>query len=525
MNELVDQFGRPIRPKELLQEIASPVSGVRDLWYDTQATNLTPSKLAGTLAELRDGEVENFLTLASEMEEREAHYASVIGTRKNALAGLEPTVTAASEDQADLDLAEEIRELTERPEFSFLVEDLLDALSKGYSVGQILWETSARQWMPVRFKWTDPRWFKFDRDTLELRLRDQQVPEGIPLAPYKWIVHYPRLKTGFPVSGGLARLAAVSYMCKNYAIKDWMRFIEIYGMALRVGRYGAEATTQDKAILKRAVTMIGTDAAAIIPESMKIEFVQNQNQNAGLPLYKGTAEWLDKQMSKAVLGQTASTEGTPGSLGGQDEQADVRRDILRKDARTLAATLNTALVRPYIDLNHGPQKKYPTIGWEVKDPEDLKTLGEFLDKTVPLGLRVKQSEIRDKAGLANPDDDAEVLVSPTASASGTPGPAAPAQNARIANCEYQIAKATALNAQDEPEDLIDELEQQALDGWEPVMQPVLNALQDLANECETAEEFNRRLPEIVDAADLTDLTRSLATAMFQARGAGDAEED
>jgi len=512
---LFDHLGRPIEMKTLEQEIASPISGVRDIWHDSQATSLTPSKLATILTELREGETTNFITLADEIEEREPHYASVIGTRKNALSGLEPVVEAASDDQADIDMADEIRELLRRPEFDNLTDDALDALHKGFSVSEILWDTSEKQWMPRDYRFVDQRWFQFDKKTLELRFKDKEIKEGLALDPFKWIVHYPRLKTGFPVSSGLARLAAVAFMCKNYAIKDWMRFIETYGMPLRVGRYGPNATPQDKAILKRAVVNIGADAAAIIPDSMKIEFTDAGNQNAGLLLYKGTAEWLDKQMSKAVLGQTASSEGTPGSLGGQDGQSDVRRDILKKDAKKLAATYNRYLVKPYIDLNHGPQANYPAIKWIIKDPEDVKALSDSVVALVDRGLRVSQSEMRDKLGLADPGDDAEVLVSPKASSSG---PSAPALNAR------RNLKRTALNAQAAPEDVVDELEQIALDGWEPTLQPVLNALQQLADECETAEEFNRRLPEIVDAADLTDLTKSLAAAMFKSRASGDAEE-
>ena len=42
---------------------------------------------------------------------------------------------------------------------------------------------------------------------------------------------------------------------------------------------------------------------------------------------------------------------------------EVRGDILRSDARQLADTLNRDLVRPFIDLNHGPRErdKYPRL--------------------------------------------------------------------------------------------------------------------------------------------------------------------
>ena len=518
MSELLDQFGKPIQPKELLQEIASPVSGVRDVWYDSQATSLTPSKLAATLTELRDGETQDFITLADEMEERNAHYFSVLGTRKNALSGREPVVEASGNDDASIKQADAVRDLIRKPEFDDLLDELLDALGKGFAVSEILWSCGEDLWWPRGYKPVDQRWFLFDKKTLELRLRDKDVREGLPLRPYKFIIHYPRLKTGFPVSGGLGRIAAVSHMCLNYTIKDWMRFIEVYGQPYRLGRYGAAATASDKAILKRAVINIGADAAAIIPDSMNIEFKEAAGTAGGHLLFKTTAEWMNEQISKAVLGQTASTNGTPGKLGNDQEQADVRRDILRKDAKKLAATLNAYLVKPFIDLNFGPQENYPAIKWQFKEPADLPGLADFLAKTVPLGLRVEQSVIRDRAGLPDPEDGAEVLMSPGGAASD---PAAPALNRMQRNAR----KKTALNAKENPEDIADELEQIALDGWQPAMQPVLAALQQLADECTDEEEFKRRLPEVVDAADLTDLTQSLAAAMFKARAAGEADTE
>ena len=522
MSQLLDQFGRPIEMKALEQEIASPISGVRDVWYDSQATSLTPSRLATTLAELREGEIREFITLCNEMEERNPHYFSVLGTRKNALTGREPVVESAGDDKASIEQADAVRDLLRKPEFDDLLDDLMDALGKGFSVSEILWDTSKTLWTPRGYKPVDQRWFLFNRKTLELRMRDSSdVMNGIELKPYKFIVHYPRLKTGFAVSGGLGRIAAVSHMCLNYTIKDWMRFIEVFGQPLRLGKYNPSATPADKAILKRAVINVGADCAAIIPDGMNIDFKEASGTAGGHLLFKTTAEWMNEQISKAVLGQTASTNGTPGKLGSDQEQADVRKDILRKDAKKLAATLNAYLVRPFIDLNFGPQENYPAIKWQFKDATDLTALGSFLEQTVPMGLRVGQSVIRDMAGLPDPEEGAEVLVSPNVSLYG---PAASAANSSEARRRKQNAKRTALNAQ-QAEDIVDELEQIALDGWEPAMQPVLKAIQQLADQCEDENEFKERLPDLLADLPADEMTALLAGSMFKARGAGDAAKD
>ena len=63
-------------------------------------------------------------------------------------------------------------------------------------------------WQPT-YVWRDPRWFEFDRETLsDLRLRAADASQGMPLPPYKFIIHTPQLKTGLPVRNGLARAGA-----------------------------------------------------------------------------------------------------------------------------------------------------------------------------------------------------------------------------------------------------------------------------------------------------------------------------
>ena len=60
-------------------------------------------------------------------------------------------------------------------------------------------------WYPS-YAWRDPRWFEFDRETLsDLRLRAADARQGMPLPPYKFIVHLPHLRTGLPVRSGLVQ--------------------------------------------------------------------------------------------------------------------------------------------------------------------------------------------------------------------------------------------------------------------------------------------------------------------------------
>jgi phage gp29-like protein len=523
---LYDAQGRPIERDVLTEELAAPVlAGIRTLWTNTVASGLTPQRLASILQRAVDNDALDYLVLAEEIEERDAHYRSVLSTRKLAVSGLEVTVEAASDDDADTRLADAVRELVRAPEFSEMVDDLLDALGKGYSVVELLWETSGKTWRPC-YAWRDPRFFQFDLvSKSEVRMRDTaDLVNGVELPPYKFIVHRPRLKTGIPIRGGLARMAAWAYLFKAYTLKDWMAFVEVYGIPMRLGRYGTGATDQDIKKLLSAVVNLGSDAAAVIHDSMKIEF-QNAVQGTGNnDLFKAAAEWWDRQLSKLVLGQTASTEGTPGKLGNESAQDEVRQDLIKADAKHLGNTLNRDLVRPFVDLNFGPQAAYPRILLLVPDAEDLKLLTDALSKLVPLGLRVEQSVVRDKFALPDPAEDAEVLAPPAA-----PAPAFNRALRRATIVAENRARAHNAAAAFAPADTgfpdLDALMADALGDWEEQIDPVLEPLRQAVEDATSYDDLVKRLAELIGSMDVQALADALAKATFLGRVAGNVDAE
>lgn len=514
--------GRPIRKQELTREIAAPsLTGVRQTWdARTVASGLTPELLAVLLRSAAEGDHRDYLTLAMEMEERDMHYFSVLATRKLAITGLEPVVEAASEEARDVEIADAVRELVRRPEFTDAVDESLDGLGKGFSAVEIMWDRSERQWWPGSYLGRDQRHFVFDRDDgRTLRMLDEEDSMlGIRLPAYKFIVHMPRIRSGLPIRRGFARLAAVGYMCKAYAVTDWVAFAEVFGMPLRIGRYGPSATDHDIGTLINAVANLGTDAAAVLPDSMRIDFQEAGNRQGAVELFERLAEFMDKQLSKAVLGQVATTEGTPGRLGSDDAQDEVRQDIKKADAVQVANTINRDLIRPFVDLNYGPQKAYPRVQFPVHEPEDLTALADALTKLVPLNLGVEASWARDKFGVPDPEEGAELLGVPA-----TPAAELPALNRQERAC---VHCGVAHNREAPPEgDEIDRLVEEAASDWEAQLGPVVDPIQQLADSASSYDEFLRGLPAVLSQMDTDEAVRHLAKAAFRSRGLGDATDE
>ncbi len=508
---LVDQYGRPIKISELTREHAAPtLAGVRTIWDSSVASGLTPVRLANLLRDAAAGDTDAYLTLAEEIEERDLHYAAELSKRKLAVSRLPISVESADDTSTAVEQADAVRALVRKPGFRMLLKDLLDGLGKGFAVVEIDWNRAGSRWLPQRYQWRDPHFFMFDRIARqEIRLRDDADSyNGLPLAPFKFIRHVPKIKSGIPIRGGLARLAAWAYMCKGYTVKDWLAFAEVFGMPLRMGKYKPGASEDDIAILKRAVANLGSDAGAVFPESMLIELVEAGGKTGSSDFFDKLAGYLDNQISKGVLGQTASSSGTPGKLGDEKLQSDVRDDIRDDDAEQLADTLNLDLVRPFIDLNFGPQDEYPTITLAQPDSEDTAALVDAVTKLVPLGLRVEQSVLCDKLGLpdakgAKPED---LLTAPAGQISDFKSemsdPEGRSLNRKERNASRQADSAAP--GQQALDALADQLSSEAAALLEKHEQQIMQAIQAADSFEEAMESVLQLWPEL-DMADIQTL--------------------
>lgn len=525
MAELVDQNGRPLKREALKTEVAGPtIGGVRSPTGGYPADGLTPTRLAQILRNADHGEPLEYFELAELIEERDLHYAGVLASRKRAVSQIDITVEAASDSADDIAKADMIRAWLKRDELSDEIFDMLDAIGKGISYTEIMWDVSEGQLWPKRLEWRDPRWFTFERGDLRTPLIrggvDGNLPAG-PLPGFKFIIAQIKAKSGLPVRSGIARLASWAWMFKAFTQRDWAIFTQTYGQPVRIGKFHESASKEDKATLFRAVANIAGDCAAIVPSSMEIEFIEAKNVGAGSDLYERRADWLDRQISKAVLGQTNTTDAQAGGLGsGQaDVHNEVRGDIEAADCKSLSAVINRDLVRPWIDLEFGPQKAYPRLVIARPKPEDLKLLVESLAALIPLGLRVQQSEVRDKLGLSDPDAGSDVLSAPSPKVA--PSPAAPATTEPAPQSALHAAEpATGAHP---PDAIAETLNREA----EPAIGALLETIQSMVGRARDLSELRMMIDTGLAGTDIAPLGRKIGDALAAAQAAGrsDAEEE
>ncbi|SMF82998.1 Mu-like prophage protein gp29 [Tistlia consotensis] len=517
---LLDHLGRPIQRQVLQQEVAAPtVTGVRQVMTGHPEVGLTPQRLARILREAEEGEPTRYLELAEAMEEKDLHYASVLGTRKRQVAQLPVKVVAADDSPEAQRQAEFLEAFLERDELQDELVDVLDATGKGYSCTEIVWDFSEGQWWPARLEWRDPRWFTFDReDGRTPLLREMGEPQ--PLAPFKWITHLAKAKSGLPIRGGLARLAAWMYLFKNYAVKDWISFIEVYGMPIRLGKYHAGASNEEKAILLSAVRNIGTDVGAIIPEGMVIEFVEAIGKgSSSIDLYDRFAAWADAQISKGVLGQNLTTEVKGGSYAAAQVHNDVRQDIETADAKQVSATLNRDLMRPAIDLNFGPQQSYPRLVVGREEEQDLRMLLAGVKTLVPLGARVSKSGMARAFGLPEAVDDQDLLTAPAGGPAVPPDGTDPALAKALAARQGDSAGGTGGDPGGDPgagQVVLDPAAEAAMKAARPPIEGLVEQLKERLAAAGSWEEAQGALLELAQQASDPRLVETMREALVLA---------
>lgn len=394
------------------------VVGIRDRFRDYPSKGLTPRKLGQILKEADYGNIYRQYELFEEMEEKDTHLFSVLQTRKLSVANKEWEIIAASDSAQDKKIADFVRENFENLDMENIFIDLMDAVGKGYSICEMMWDTTSLPYYILSLDWCHqkrfiPNWSEDGNRRLKgFRLTSDDDQKGIELPDRKFIIHRYKAKSGFPERGGLIRICSWMYLFKNYDIKDWVAFAEVFGMPLRIGKYEAGATDAEKQVLLDAVANLASDAAAIIPSTTIIELLE-AIRGSSLNVYETLANFCNKEMSKAVLGQTLTTDiGERGSYAAERGHELVRQDIVESDGKSLERTIKKQVIKPAVDVNYGVQKRYPSLKLHTELPEDMKDEAEKDKILVEMGMKIPEKYLHSKYGIPQAKEGEKVVERP-----------------------------------------------------------------------------------------------------------------
>ena len=346
-----------IRPARAMARLATPATeeqapaaeswGARRIERTLDADALTPARIKTLLVNAESGDLESQAELFELMEERDGELAAHLRTRKAGVAQA-PWAIEPADDSPEADRAAEFaRETVEGlSDVDDALMDLLDAVGKGYSVVETLWETSKSAWTPTALVYRPQRWFTVAADGRTLQILGQHSGDAIEMNPLNFIVHRAQAQSGFAWRIPLLRSCVRAFVVRAFSWKDWMAFAEVFGMPLRVGylREGVDYASQEATAFWAMLRALGTDMAAMIPEGNRIEFPEVAR---GTQPYEAIIERAGRELTLAVLGQTLTSGGEGGGSYalGQVHNA-VRLDLVMADAHALGRTLTDILDTP-----------------------------------------------------------------------------------------------------------------------------------------------------------------------------------
>jgi phage gp29-like protein len=419
MAQIVDVNGNPIESKVLREQQTAQLGYLRSSFEEHPSMRLTPRGLYDIMQAAEQGYLLPQSDLFTDMEEKDPHIFAEMSKRKRVLLTLDWDVQPPrNASAAEKSLAAWVREtLQDMTFFEDMLLDALDAVGHGFAALEIEWARVEGMWLPGTISRRPQRWFMTpwdDRDNIRLRGLDVA---GTPLLPFGWILHRHRAKSGYVSRSGLHRILAWPYLFKNYSVRDLMELLEIYGLPLRLGKYPAGATDEEKRALLRAVTSIGHNAAGIVPQEMMIEFKEAATTSSHSP-HLSTADYFERQQSKVILGGTLTSQadGKSSTHALGNVHNEVRHDLMVSDARQLEATLTRDLIYPIVALNKGVTdiRRLPRLSFETREPEDLKLYADSLPKLVAMGMPIPVSWAREKLSIpaAGPDDPILTIPQP-----------------------------------------------------------------------------------------------------------------
>ena len=466
---------------------AVAIRDVNDKFSSYPSDGLTPVKLARIFKEADAGDPFRQMELFEEMESKDTHLFSQLQTRKLAVTGLDWEVQPFSQDGTDQEIAAFVEEqLKELDGFSDNLMDILDAIGKGISFQEIEWEYRDGHVVVGNIEYVHQKKFYYDTLTDALMLRTEAFPGGIPLPENKFIVHRYKARSGHPSRYGVLRVVAWMYLFKNYDLKDWVSFCEVYGMPLRLGTYDATASEKDKVALMDAIVRMGTDAAGIVPSGTDIRFIES-NKQSSVDIYERLARFCDEQMSKAIVGQTLTSD-SGGSYAQSKTHNDVRKDLTEADCKAVMETVRRDLIRPLVEFNFGVRAHVPYFVLNATDTDDLKETAEIVNTLAATGLEIPKSWLYKKFNIPAPEKGEETIGKAPA-APGMQGMGQPGTGM------FQGLRLKADGKEADGQRVLDRLEEAAVKQSSAFFRQMMSPVLELVEHCDSLEGLQEQLKD------------------------------
>ncbi|HSA05672.1 MAG TPA: DUF935 family protein [Candidatus Gastranaerophilales bacterium] len=331
------------------------------------------------------------------------HVWACVQSRKSGVLSLEWEIDRGKSKSKQADI---IENLFNNLDLNTIISEILDCVLFGFQPLEVMWKQEGSLILPSDIIAKPPEWFVFD-DENRLKLKTKDNPYGEELPEKKFLC--PQYNPSYLNPYGERTLSRIFWNItfKKGGVKFWSLFTEKYGMPFLVGKHPRRTTEKDSENLKIMLQKMVHDAIVVIPDDSSVELKESVKTSSS-DVYERLVDKMNAEISKAILGQTLTTEiGSTGSYAASNTHMGVRQDIIEADKKIVERTLNR-LIRWIYQFNFTGQNNIPIFSLFEEEDADLNLIADRDKKISEIpGVRFTKKYLMKTYGFD--EDDIEVL--------------------------------------------------------------------------------------------------------------------
>jgi phage gp29-like protein len=245
------------------------------------------------------------------------------------------------------------------------------AIMSGFSVSELLWDTSVTPWKVTLKPW-HPQYIYYRWDIR--RLVANTIDGGVVIEPGagKWLVHAPfGMYRGW--IHGAVRAIADKWIIKQLAWRDWARFNERHGLPIIKAYVPAAGDARQKELFVQSMATMGQEAVVGLPQNVdetgyNLELLEARDR--AYDTFGKTIEAADRSIILTIKSQNLTTEVSEGSFAAARQHGGTEQVTLEFDNSTFAHDLYHQVARPFAMFNYGDPDLATRSSWDVEPIED-----------------------------------------------------------------------------------------------------------------------------------------------------------
>lgn len=301
----------------------------------------------------------------------DAHVWSCYSSRKSGTSGRRWEIEEAAEGgtpAANRRALAIVQEAVKSIPMRQVINAMLDAPFFGMAPIEVIWE-QAVLWLPARIEGKPAEWFGFDQYNGLRFMSWADAIEGEPIPAGKILLCRHHASYLNPYGERLLSKCFWPVTFKRGGFKFWAIFMEKFGMPWITGKVPPKTGAPERELLKSRLAQMVLDAVAVINNDESVEITEAAGKQASGDLYRSKIEVCNREISKAILSQTLSTElDKGGSFAASQSHLQVREELIEDDAEMVADAFNTLFA--WITALNVPEAAAPVFTW-VKE-EDVQ---------------------------------------------------------------------------------------------------------------------------------------------------------